>query len=125
MFGNLEHSSPEKPVAVPTCQEKSGGPRQRAFAIPGRPATSKICRLRAPGRPPPAVQAGGAGDGFLADRWDSPIGKQIQNFAATALSSKKNPPARRAAIAGEGLVWNGSRTSALHLHTPCENRLLT
>jgi len=45
-------SSPEKPVALPACQKKSGGPRQRAFAIPGRPATSKICRLREPRRRP-------------------------------------------------------------------------
>src|SRR5260370_6215719 len=98
MFGNLEHSSPEKPVAVPTCQEKSGGPRQRAFAIPGRPATSKICRLRAPGRRPPAVIVGGAGEGSLADRWDSPTGKRSQNFSATAPHSKKNSPARWYAV---------------------------
>src|SRR5260370_7986521 len=116
MFGNLEHSSPEKPVAVPTCQEKSGGPRQRAFAIPGRPATSKICRLRAPGRRPLLEPEGGAEDGSLEDRWEPPIGKQIQNFAATSLSSNNNPPARRLAIEGEWLVWNGSRSSALHLH---------
>src|SRR5712664_397227 len=99
MFGYLEHSSPEKPVGVPACQKKSGGPRQRAFAIPGRPATSKICRLRAPGRHPPAVQEGGAGDGSLAGRRGSPIGKRMQNFGATALRSKKNPPAK--GVAGE------------------------
>src|SRR6266851_721162 len=101
MFGYLEHSSPKKPVGVPACQQKSGGPRQRAFAIPGRPATSKICRLRAPGRRPPAVQEGGAGDGSLADRWDSPTGKRTQNFAATALPSRKNLLARRVAVEGE------------------------
>src|SRR6266550_204601 len=100
MFGK-HSSSPEKPVALPACQKKSGGPRQRAVAIPGRPAISKICRLREPGRRPLLETEGGGEGGFLEDLPEQPIGKQMQNFAATVLPSKKDRPAGRVAVAGE------------------------
>src|SRR5216684_8520114 len=116
MFGNQEHSSlPEKPVAVPVCRKKSGGPRRRAFAIPGRPATSKICRPCEPGRRPLLETEGGAEGGFLEDLPKQPIGIRIQDFAATVLPSKKNRPAGRVAVEGAWRAWNDSRSSALRL----------
>ena len=105
----------EKPVA-PTCQKKSGEPRQRGFAIPGRPVTSRICLLCVWGRHQLLVPERGVADDFLEDRPVQPIVKRIQNFAAIALPSRKNLQAGRAAGERAWLVWNDSRSNALFLH---------
>src|SRR6267378_4581937 len=106
----------EKPVALAACQKKSGEPRQRASAIPGRPATSRICRRYVSSPHQLLAPEGGAEGGFFEDLLEQPIVKQIQNFAAIALRSRKNRPVRKVAGESEWLVWNDSRSNARLLH---------
>ncbi|SRR6266436_227860 len=106
----------EKLVALAACQKKSGEPRQRVFAIPRQPATSRICRRCVSGRHQLLVPEGGAEGDFFEDLLEQPIVKRIQDFAAIALLSKRNRPVRRVAVESEWLMWNDSRSNALLLH---------
>src|SRR6267143_2968055 len=110
----------EKPVPLAACQKKSGEPRQQAFAIPGRPATSRICRRCVSSRHQLLVPEGGAKGDFFEDLLVQPIVKRIQSFAAIALQSKKNRLVGKAAGESAWLVWNDSHSNVLLLRASSE-----